>query len=133
MSTMCETCGQIVFRNLSDSRILDLSKSGVSNEPNESSIPCESSKESHIEQEEAIDGFAPTLRPFIEKLPLSVRARLTAKLAHLNIDKSIDSPAVRGVVEFAVQAYDKKRASARESSAKRRLQTKKSASNQESA
>ena len=85
------------------------------------------SSASHIVREEAIDGFAPTLRSLIEKLPLSVRARLTAKLAHLKIDKSIDSPAVRGVVEFAVQAYDKKRASARESSAKRRLQTKKSA------
>ena len=132
MSTMCETCGQLVVNTPCDasSRILLVSYNGSENaSENANGEPCESIEESHIEQEEACisvenDGFAPTLRSLIEKLPLSVRARLTAKLAHLNIDKSIDSPAVRGVVEFAVQAYDKKRASARESSAKRRLQAK---------
>ena len=105
MSTMCETCGQLVVNTLTPCES-SLTEPSESNKPSELiEKPCENST-----NEEGIDGFAPSLRILIEKLPLSVRARLTAKLAHLNIDKGIDSPAVRGVVEFAVQAYDKKRA-----------------------
>ena len=73
---------------------------------------------------EAVDGFCRAFSSLALKIPPSVRSKVTAKLERCGIDPSAETDDVRSVLEAACATYEKKRESARISSAKRRAAKK---------